>query len=157
MSRSRVLKYLCWSFLLLSGCRMQTLYLNGEARGRVVDALSGLPIAGARGTLCGGEFLTAEDGSFQLDPAMDWEWVMLLAGRSPRDTPHPCPMRIAAADYQTRQWVAPFTANYDFPISLLPASSALRYALPAAQNPSMAASVLQAEPRPDEVFQSPGS
>lgn len=154
MSSSRALKYLCLWFFLLSGCRGQTLYLHGEARGRVVDALSGMPIAGAKGTVCGAPFLTADDGSFKVEAAIDREWVMLLAGRSPQDTPHPCLMSIAAADYQTRQWLAPFTAHYDFPIGLLPVSSPLHYALESPGNESVP--MLQAEPRQDELFQGAG-
>ncbi|AQT08533.1 hypothetical protein EDF83_1164 [Pseudomonas protegens] len=152
MSSSRALKYLCLGFFLLSGCRAQTLYLNGEARGRVVDALSGMPIAGAKGALCGAQFLTADDGSFKVEAATDWEWVMLLAGRSPQDIPHPCFMSIAAADYQSRQWLAPFTAHYDFPIRLLPISSPLHYALESPGNESVPMQPLQAEPRQDELF-----
>lgn len=152
MSSSLALKYLCLGAFLLSGCRAQTLYLNGEAQGRVVDALSGMPIAGAKGALCGAQFLTADDGSFKVEGATDWEWVMLLAGRSPQDIPHPCFMSIAAADYQTRQWLAPFTAHYDFPIRLLPISSPLHYALEPSVNESAPGQPLQAEPRQDELF-----
>ncbi|ROL82079.1 hypothetical protein BLX41_03690 [Pseudomonas protegens] len=151
MSNLRALMCLCFSFMLLSGCRVQTLYLNGDARGQVVDALSGIPIVGARGALCGVEFLTGEDGRFKVEQATDWELVMVLAGRGPQDTPHPCYMSITAADYQARQWLAPFSAHYDFPIRLLPASSSLHYALESSDN-GVAGYPLQAEPRQGELF-----
>lgn len=151
MNNPRALMWLCLSFMLLSGCRVQTLYLNGEARGQVVDALSGRPVAGAKGTLCGAQFLTGDDGRFQVEQATDWELVMVLAGRGLQDTPHPCYMSITAVDYQTRQWLAPFTAHYDFPIRLLPASSSLHYALESSDN-GEAGQPLQAEPRQDELF-----
>ncbi|QZI69026.1 hypothetical protein K5F93_22015 [Pseudomonas protegens] len=153
MNKLRVL--MCLSCMLLSGCRVQPLYLNGDARGQVVDALSGMPIAGARGTLCGAQFLTGEDGRFQVEQATDWELVMVLAGRAPQDTPHPCHMSITAVDYQTRQWLAPFTAHYDFPIRLLPASSSLHYALESSGN-GVSGYPLQAEPLQDELFPEPG-
>lgn len=155
MSKRRALVCLCLSVMLLSGCRVQTLYLNGDARGQVVDAVSGRPVAGARGAFCGAQFLTGEDGRFQVEQATDWELVMVLAGRGPQDTPHPCHMSITASDYQTRQWLAPFTADYDFPIRLLPASSSLHYALESSGN-GEAGQPWQAEPRQDELFLEPG-
>ncbi|WP_267269599.1 hypothetical protein [Pseudomonas protegens] len=151
MSKLRALMCLCLSFILLSGCRVQTLYLNGDAHGQVVDALSGMPIVGARGTLCGAQFLTGEDGRFQVEQATDWELVMVLAGRAPQDTPHPCYMSITAVDYQTRQWLAPFTAHYDFPIRLLPVSSSSHYALESSAS-GVSGHPLQAEPLQDELF-----
>ncbi|KAF0863678.1 hypothetical protein [Pseudomonas sp. LD120] len=149
MSKLRVV--MCLSCMLLSGCRVQTLYLNGDARGQVVDALSGMPIAGAKGALCGAQFLTGEDGRFQVEQATDWELVMVLASRGLQDTPHPCNMSISAVDYQTRQWSAPFAAHYDFPIRLLPASSSLHYGVESSGN-GVAGRPLQAEPLQDELF-----
>ena len=157
MNNSRALKCLCLLVFVLSGCRVQTLYLNGQAHGQVVDAMSGVPIAGAKGVFCGARFLTRDDGGFEVEEATDWEWVMVLAGRSPQDTPHPCYMSIAAPGYQARQWLAPFAVGYDFPIRLLPTTSTLRYRLEAPVNDEGLMPSLQMPPQRDEVFPEAGN
>ena len=75
----------------------------------------------------------------------------LFLGSAPQDTPHPCYMSITAVDYQTRQWLAPFTAHYDFPIRLLPVSSSSHYALESSAS-GVSGHPLQAEPLQDELF-----
>lgn len=135
--------------LALSGCRVQTLYLNGEASARVVDALTAKPVVQAAVSFCGVKQLTAEDGSFHVDAKTDWEWVMVMAGRSPLDNKRPCYVSIVAEGYQPRYWLSAFDVHYDFPVRLLPLSSSLSYK---AAEPPFSGMPLQVEPSAEETF-----
>lgn len=149
MSHSGFLKLLLVGVLALGGCRVQALYVNGEASARIVDALTAKPVAQAAVNFCGVKQLTAEDGSFHVDAKTDWEWVMVMAGRSPLDTKRPCYVSIVAEGYQPRYWLSAFDVHYDFSVRLLPLSSPLGYK--SAERP-FSDIPLQVEPSAEEAF-----
>lgn len=149
MTQSSAFKLLLLCVLVLPGCRVQTLYLNGEGSAVVVDALTAEPIAEAQVNFCGVRRVTGDDGAFHVAEKTDWEVVNFLAGRSPLDNKRPCFVSIEAPGYQARHWEVLFDRRYEFPVRMLPAGSHLTYKV---AEHSTVDVPLQVEPQVDEVF-----
>ena len=128
-TQQNVTVFICSIFLIcfFSGCALRTIYYNGEVSGRVVDAFTGNPISGAIVSVVGYTAETLTDGSFCIKEHRGYDIVPILAERGRLDMRYERHMGVAATGYVAREWLTPYTFNYEQPIKMLPINSGFRY------------------------------